>query len=85
MEMYGVKILFKNTVTGQPTVTDESYTDMYVYYEESIRVFMADSFEQAEEKALTEYEKFRVIQDREIMSDFDRQLKSLFDSNDSSK
>lgn len=41
--------------------------------------------EQAEEKALTEYEKFRVIQDREIMSDFDRQLKSLFDSNDSSK
>ena len=35
--------------------------------------------EQAEEKALTEYEKFRVIQDREIMSDFDRQLKSLFD------
>ena len=39
--------------------------------------------EQAEEKALTEYEKFRVIQDREIMSDFDRQLKSLFDSNDS--
>lgn len=40
--------------------------------------------EQAEEKALTEYEKFRVIQDREIMSDFDRQLKSLFDGNKSS-
>ena len=39
--------------------------------------------EQAEEKALTEYEKYRVIQDREIMSDFDRQLKSLFDSNNS--
>ena len=37
--------------------------------------------EQAEEKALTEYEKFRVIQDREIMSDFDRQLKMLFDGN----
>lgn len=35
--------------------------------------------QQAEEKALTEYEKFRVIQDREIMSDFDRQLKSLFE------
>lgn len=34
---------------------------------------------QAEEKALTEYEKFRVIQDREIMSDFDRELKSLFE------
>ena len=41
--------------------------------------------EQAEEKALTEYEKFRVIQDREIMSDFDRQLKSLFDSSESTK
>jgi hypothetical protein len=34
--------------------------------------------EQAVEKALTEYDKFRVIQDREIMSDFDRQLKLLF-------
>ena len=34
--------------------------------------------EQAIEKALTEYDKFRVIQDREIMSDFDRQLKLLF-------
>ena len=39
--------------------------------------------EQVEEKALTEYEKFRVIQDREIMSDFDRQLKSLFDGSES--
>ena len=39
--------------------------------------------EQAEEKALMEYEKYRVIQDREILSDFDRQLKSLFDSNNS--
>lgn len=39
--------------------------------------------EQAEEKALTEYEKFRVIQDREILSDFDRQLKSLFDGSES--
>ena len=35
--------------------------------------------EQAEEKALTEYEKFRVIQDREILSDFDHQLKMLFE------
>jgi len=34
--------------------------------------------EQAIEKALTEYDKFRVIQDREIMSDFDKQLKLLF-------
>ena len=39
--------------------------------------------EQAEEKALTEYEKFRVVQDREILSDFDRQLKSLFDGSES--
>lgn len=35
--------------------------------------------EQAEEKVLTEYEKFRVIQDREILSDFDHQLKTLFE------
>ena len=41
--------------------------------------------EQAEEKALTEYEKFRVIQDREIMSDFDRQLKLLFGEGDGPK
>ena len=34
---------------------------------------------------LSEYEKFRVIQDREIMSDFDRQLKILFDDNEHSK
>ena len=34
--------------------------------------------EQAVEKALTEYDKFRIIQDREIMSDFDKQLKLLF-------
>ena len=38
--------------------------------------------EQAEEKALTEYEKFRVVQDREIMSEFDRQLKMLFNGNE---
>ena len=31
------------------------------------------------EKVLTEYEKFRVIQDREILSDFDHQLKTLFE------
>lgn len=34
--------------------------------------------EEAVEKALTEYDKFRVIQDREIISDFDQQLKLLF-------
>lgn len=37
--------------------------------------------EQAVEKALTEYDKFRVIQDREMMSDFDRQIELLFGDN----
>ena len=57
------------------------------YMELNNKVLLPDAgritHEQAEEKALTEYEKFRVIQDREIMSDFDRQLKSLFDGNES--
>lgn len=35
--------------------------------------------EQAVERALTEYDKFRIKQDREMMSDFDKQLKELFD------
>ena len=34
--------------------------------------------EQAEQKALSEHEKFRVIQDKEILSDLDRHCKSLF-------
>lgn len=34
--------------------------------------------QQAVEKALTEYDKYRVIQDREILSDFDKQLNLLF-------
>ena len=34
--------------------------------------------EEAMEKALSEYDKYRIIQDREIMSDFDKQLKLLF-------
>ena len=38
------------------------------------------SHQQAEEKAVAEYEKFRIIQDREIMSDFDQQLKLLLNS-----
>ena len=57
------------------------------YMELNNRALLPDAgritHEQAEEKALTEYDKFRVIQDREIMSDFDRQLKSLFDGNES--
>ena len=52
------------------------------YMELNNRALLPDSgritHEQAEEKAMTEYEKFRVIQDREIMSDFDRQLDLLF-------
>lgn len=34
--------------------------------------------EEAMEKAFSEYDKYRIIQDREIMSDFDKQLKLLF-------
>ena len=56
------------------------------YMELNNRALLPDAgrvtHEQAEEKALTEYEKFRVIQDREIMSDFERQLKMLFDGNE---
>lgn len=33
--------------------------------------------EQAVEKALTEYDKFRIVQDRELMSDFDREIELL--------
>ena len=55
------------------------------YMELNNRALLPDAgrvtHEQAEQKALTEYEKFRVIQDREIMSDFDRQLKMLFEGN----
>lgn len=40
------------------------------------------SHEQAMEKALAEYDKYRIIQDREIMSDFDKQLKLLFGENE---
>lgn len=51
------------------------------YMELNNRALLPDAgrvtHEQAEEKALAEYEKFRVIQDREIMSDFDRQLNLL--------
>ena len=59
------------------------------YMELNNRALLPDAgrvtHEQAEEKALSEYEKFRVIQDREIMSDFDRLLKILFDDNEHSK
>lgn len=41
--------------------------------------------EQAVEKALTEYDKFRVIQDRELMSDFDREIERLFGDKESYK
>ena len=44
------------------------------------------SAEQAKEKAYAEYEKFRIIQDKEYLSDFDKAIKSwkekgLFDNN----
>ena len=57
------------------------------YMELNNRALLPDAgsitHEQAEEKALTEYEKFRVIQDKEIMSDFYRQIKTLFDGKES--
>ena len=64
-------------------MTMADWKDVLVRYMElNNRALLPDSghitHEQAEEKALTEYEKFRVIQDREIMSDFDRQLELLF-------
>ena len=48
------------------------------YEATQFRIWATQVHEQAVEKALTEYDKFRVIQDREIMSDFDKQLKLLF-------
>ena len=39
--------------------------------------------EQAVEKALTEYDKFRVVQDRKLMSDFDREVELLMKGKDS--
>lgn len=57
-------------------------TKKFCYLRTNDRPVLPDSgrvtHEQAVEKALTEYDKFRVIQDREIMSDFDRQLQLLF-------
>ena len=43
------------------------------------RGLMTDAGRQAFEKALTEYEKFRVIHDREYLSDFDKEIKLLKD------
>ena len=39
----------------------------------------AISTEQAKEKAYAEYDKFRIIQDREYLSDFDKEIKLLKD------
>ena len=54
----------------------QNYNCYNVYFYECLRV----THEQAVEKALSEYDKFRIIQDREIMSDFDKQLKLLLDN-----
>ena len=35
--------------------------------------------EQAKEKAYAEYNKFRIIQDKEYLSDFDKEIKLLKD------
>jgi hypothetical protein len=44
------------------------------------------SAEEAKEKAYAEYDKFRIVQDREYLSDFDQEIKKwrengLFDDN----
>ena len=44
-----------------------------------VRGLMTDAGRRAFEKALTEYEKFRVIHDREYLSDFDKEIKLLKD------
>lgn len=38
------------------------------------------SHESAQEKALDEYERFRLIQDQNFLSDFDKEIRGLFDS-----
>ena len=43
------------------------------------RGLMTEAGRRAFEKALTEYEKFRVIHDREYLSDFDNEIKLLKD------
>ena len=40
------------------------------------------SAEEAKEKAYGEYDKFRLIQDREYLSDFDKEIRGLFDNKD---
>ena len=53
------------------------------YMELNNRALLPDAgritHEQAEEKALTEYDKFRIIQDKEYLSDFDKEIKLLKD------
>ena len=50
---------------------------MYGY--EKLNNAGAISTEQAKEKAYAEYDKFRIIQDREYLSDFDKEIKLLKD------
>lgn len=63
------------------TMSDWSHL-LQKYMDLNNRPMLSDSgkvtHEQAVQKALTEYDKYRVIQDREIMSDFDKQIELLF-------
>ncbi|MCL9638399.1 DUF4288 domain-containing protein [Bacillus zanthoxyli] len=55
LEWYGVKVLYKNLVIGEPNVErlDENYEDHQIF-EESILLIKARSFEQAYEIAENE-------------------------------
>ena len=50
----------------------------------STRLFLLDigkvSHEVAEALALKEYEKYRVVQDKNYISDFDREVKNILDA-----
>jgi hypothetical protein len=55
----------------------DDFLTMYGY--EKLNNAGAISTEQAKEKAYAEYDKFRIIQDREYLSDFDKEIKLLKD------
>lgn len=48
-EYYGVKLIFQATITGDPIPEriDENYSDTHTFYEESIRLVHAQSFDHA--------------------------------------
>ena len=51
MEWFGVKILMKHILTGTPVNVDSHYSEDDVFFEESLRLVLAENFEDAEHKA----------------------------------